>query len=162
MSCTEFRARRALKRPCRLCTSTPIVHNVAGSLNTAGCTKVASYTQIVVKDMRCVRSATQKRSREKTRYGGWIIAMTTLRRWNYNKQTYESYNAPNELKVKSYSDDMDEIISCALCGRPVRFGDCYTSKEIHTPHGFGYAVCGDCYFGERVREEEWRRSGRKE
>lgn len=35
-------------------------------------------------------------------------------------------------------------------------GNCYTSKEIHTPHGFGYAVCESCYNIERALENKWR------
>lgn len=83
--------------------------------------------------------------------------MKNILRWNYDKQAYELYMIPSTWSVKSYSNDMDEIVNCACCGRPMTYGSCYTSKEIHTPHGFGYAVCGDCYFGERVREEEWRK-----
>ena len=42
----------------------------------------------------------------------------------------------------------------------VTFGSCYTSKEIHTAGGFGYAVCGECYATERIKEEEWRKKQR--
>lgn len=28
--------------------------------------------------------------------------------------------------------------------------------EIHTPHGFGYAVCENCYNIEREIEKRWR------
>lgn len=87
--------------------------------------------------------------------------MKNIQRWNYDKQAYELYMIPSTWSVKSYSNDMDEIVNCAHCGRPVTYGSCYTSKEIHTPHGFGYAVCGECYDMERAREEEWIRSGHK-
>lgn len=30
------------------------------------------------------------------------------------------------------------------------------AKEIHTPHGFGYAVCENCYNIERAIENKWR------
>lgn len=82
--------------------------------------------------------------------------MTTLNRWNYDKQTYEPYDVPDNWNVKSYSDDMDEIVNCPHCGKEVTFGSCYTSKEIHAPHGFGYAVCENCYNVERAIENRWR------
>ena len=82
--------------------------------------------------------------------------MTTLNRWNYDKQIYEPYDVPDNWNVKSYGFDMNEIVNCPHCGNEVTFGSCYTSKEIHTPHGFGYAVCEKCYDAERTRENEWR------
>lgn len=82
--------------------------------------------------------------------------MTTLNHWNYDKQTYEPYDVPDNWNVKSYSFDMNEIINCPHCGKEVTYGSCYTSREIHTPNGFGYAVCENCYDAERTRENEWR------
>ena len=66
------------------------------------------------------------------------------------------YGVPDEWNVKSYSDDMDEIVNCPHCGKEVTFGSCYTSREIHTPNGFGYAVCEKCYDMERAIENRWR------
>lgn len=86
--------------------------------------------------------------------------MTMLRRWNYDEQAYEPYEVPNNWNVKSYSEDMDEIVNCPHCGQKVTFGSCYTSKEIHTAGGFGYAVCGECYATEQIKEEEWRKKQR--
>ena len=83
--------------------------------------------------------------------------MATIRRWNYDKQAYEPYEISDEWTVRSYSNDMDEIVNCPHCGRKVTFGECYTSKEIHTECGFGYAVCEECYDMERTREKEWRK-----
>ena len=51
-----------------------------------------------------------------------------LRRWNYDEQAYEPYEVPDNWNVKSYSEDMDEIVNCPHCGRKVTFGSCYTSK----------------------------------
>ena len=39
----------------------------------------------------------------------------------------------------------------AQCGKELKYGDTYTSLEIHTAMGFGYGVCEDCY------EFEWKR-----
>lgn len=82
--------------------------------------------------------------------------MPFINRWNYETQEYDPYDVPDEWNVKSYSDNMDEIVNCPHCGKKVTFGSCYTSKEIHTPYGFGYAVCEKCYDMERTRENKWR------
>lgn len=86
--------------------------------------------------------------------------MKILQKWDYRNQAYEPYEVPDDWNVKSYSEDMDEIVNCPHCGRKVTFGSCYTSREIHTLGGSGYAVCGECYDAERVKEEEWRSTKR--
>ena len=73
-----------------------------------------------------------------------------MQRWNFNTREYEPYSVPADWNCKTYSVDMDEIVNCPHCGRQVAFGECYTSRQIHTEHGFGYAVCESCY------EDEWR------
>lgn len=82
--------------------------------------------------------------------------MPFLNRWNYKTQEYDPYGVPDDWNVKSYSNDMAEIVNCPHCGKKVTFGSCYTSREIHTHNGFGYAVCEKCYDAERTRENEWR------
>ena len=82
--------------------------------------------------------------------------MKTINRWNYDKQTYEPYEVPDDWNVKSLAFDMDEIVNCPHCGQKVTFGSCYTSREIHTQSRFGYAVCESCYNAERALENEWR------
>lgn len=82
--------------------------------------------------------------------------MPFLNRWNYEMQKYDPYGVPDNWNIKSYSDDMDEIVNCPHCGNKVTYGSCYTSREIHTLHGFGYGVCEKCYDTERTRENEWR------
>lgn len=72
----------------------------------------------------------------------------TLRKWNYEKREYEPYEVPDEWNVNPYCVDMNEMVTCPHCGRNFRFGDGYTSHEIHTEHGFGYTVCEKCYFGQ--------------
>lgn len=49
---------------------------------------------------------------------------------------------------------MDKIVACAQCGRKMLFGDGYTSRQIHTRQGFGYAVCEQCYDKEWKEKEE--------
>lgn len=46
---------------------------------------------------------------------------------------------------------MEKMVPCAQCGRMFKFGEMYTSREVHTAHGFGYAVCAECYDGETDR-----------
>lgn len=70
------------------------------------------------------------------------------RKWNPKTREYHDYKLPEGACL--YSDDMDKEIACAQCGQKMIFGDGYTSKQIHTEHGFGYSVCGQCY------EKEWR------
>lgn len=72
-----------------------------------------------------------------------------MQKWNYEKRDYEPYKVPDSWNVKTYTD-MDEIVNCPHCGKELRFGDTYTSHEIHTEHGIGYGVCEDCYFEGEV------------
>lgn len=69
-----------------------------------------------------------------------------LKKWNYKSKTYEPYAVPDEWNVKTYCEDMDEIINCPHCGKKLTFGESYTSHEIHTAFGIGYGVCEKCYF----------------
>lgn len=77
-----------------------------------------------------------------------------MEKWNYKTHNYDPYEVPIDWNCKTYSEDMNEIINCASCGRKIRYGNCYTSKEIHTSVGFGYGVCSKCY------EKEWQHRGR--
>lgn len=72
-----------------------------------------------------------------------------LKKWNYDTHTYDDYESfPG---AKCFSDDMNEVVQCAGCGTDIQFGLTYTSIEIHTRLGLGYAVCSKCY------SEEWKR-----
>lgn len=74
-----------------------------------------------------------------------------MRKWNYKKHEYELYEVPSDWHCSIYESDMSKTVNCAQCGREIKFGDAYTSNEIHTFMGFGYAVCEECY------NEEWER-----
>lgn len=78
------------------------------------------------------------------------------KKWNFSKDEYEEYELPEG--ATTYSIDMNEIVSCARCGKKVTFGDAYTSLQIHTPTGFGYSVCEKCYEMERQEEREYQRN----
>lgn len=63
----------------------------------------------------------------------------------WNGKEYDEYILPSGAKTIA---DLDEEIQCAICGRLVKYGDCYTSHTVHTDFGIGYAVCEDCYTEE--------------
>lgn len=71
------------------------------------------------------------------------------RKYNVELHEYEDILLPDECRT--YEDDMEKMVPCAQCGRMFRFGEMYTSREVHTAHGFGFAVCAECYDGETDR-----------
>lgn len=79
------------------------------------------------------------------------------KKWNFSKVEYEDYELPEG--ASTFSKDMDEIVSCARCGKQLSFGDTYTSRQIQTQGGFGYGVCEKCY--EKEWKEEWKEMERR-
>lgn len=80
-----------------------------------------------------------------------------MEKWNFKTSTYEPYTIPTNWHTPLYTNDMDEVVNCAECGRKMKFGDCYTSLSIHDDIGFGYPVCHECYlkeWNERDREND--------
>lgn len=75
-------------------------------------------------------------------------------KWNYKTHSYDDYSIPKNWNVKLFTTDMDEIVNCASCGKELKFGDAYTSKEIHNKFGLGFAVCEECYNKEWIRIRE--------
>lgn len=75
-----------------------------------------------------------------------------LNRWNHQKRDYEPFEVPDDRRCRTLCFDMDEIVDCASCGTSLPYGRMYTSHEIHTEHGMGYAVCEECYCEERRRD----------
>lgn len=78
-----------------------------------------------------------------------------MKKWNYDTHTYDDY--AGYPGAKCYSDNMNEIVQCAGCGTAIKYGMSYTSLEIHTNLGLGYAVCRECYSAELKRREEYDR-----
>lgn len=74
-----------------------------------------------------------------------------LGKWNYETHDYDPYKIPDEWNVPLITDDMEEIVNCPHCGKELKYGDTYTSKEIHNYIGLGFGVCSECY------EKEWER-----
>lgn len=88
--------------------------------------------------------------------------MRILRRWDEWRGVYAPWLA--SMKVTLYEDDMDAPCNCARCGKRVTFGECYSSHQIHTTFGMGYAVCPECHeleLAERAAAEKVRRHGQE-
>ena len=77
-----------------------------------------------------------------------------MQRWDYKRQRYVPYKVPAEWNVPLVCFDMEEDVNCAACGRAIKYGDGFTSREIHTAHGIGYTVCRKCH--EKELKEELR------
>ncbi len=86
----------------------------------------------------------------------------TIRKWNFEKREYEDYVVPEGKVPMFYSTDMNELGNCASCGRDIKYGDCYTSRQLHTLSGMGYSVCPDCHAKEVRKEREAREKREKE
>ena len=70
--------------------------------------------------------------------------------WNPVTREYAPYQLPDGASV--YESDMGAVVSCAVCGREIAFGECYTSLQVHDGVGFGYAVCPQCHDAELACE----------
>lgn len=79
------------------------------------------------------------------------IFVRMVDRWDYISKTYQKYMIPAEWKVATYSEDMEEKVNCCQCGKEIKFGDSYSSQEIQTQMGFGYATCEKCHEEEMER-----------
>lgn len=71
-------------------------------------------------------------------------------KWNPQTKEYAPYTLPNGATL--LESDLNKTVMCASCGLPEVYGRMYTSRFIHTPAGFGYMVCEDCYSEEREAE----------
>lgn len=69
-----------------------------------------------------------------------------INKWNDKKHIYEKTQIPDDWNVKTYCDDMNEVVSCVCCGKKIIFGNGYTSRRFHTEIGMGYCECEKCYF----------------
>ena len=79
-----------------------------------------------------------------------------LQKWSNRTRCYEDYEVPDNWAVAVTAPTMDTFVDCAGCGKSIPFGAAFTSSEIHTGFGFGYAVCKNCN-----KEEERRKEARK-
>lgn len=72
-------------------------------------------------------------------------------KWVFKDKEYIDYETPQNASM--YETDMTMIIACADCGKPVLFGNAFTSRAIHNQHGLAYSVCKNCYNEERRIEK---------
>ena len=87
-----------------------------------------------------------------------FIYCYVIQKWDYSSHSYSTIPliSRTPLNLKTYSEDINEMVNCCQCLKKIKYGDTYTSKEIHTDLGFGFAVCEDCY------EKEWERKRKYE
>jgi hypothetical protein len=72
-------------------------------------------------------------------------------KWNYKTRQYDEYQLPDGCKIIAVNS---EKIPCCQCGKIHKFGEMFTSKEIHDFIGLGYPTCKKCYKLERDRQKE--------
>lgn len=82
--------------------------------------------------------------------------MKNILRWNYEKQAYKLYVIPSTWSVKKAVSSMYLNANCAQCGRLIKYGGMYESRELYTDSGEGYAVCKECHAKEVARENKIR------
>ena len=80
-----------------------------------------------------------------------------LHRWNHRSRKYEDYEVPDNWSVAVTAPTIDTFVDCAGCGKSIPFGAAFTSAEIHTVSGFGFAVCNRCYCAESGRKQSRER-----
>jgi hypothetical protein len=76
----------------------------------------------------------------------------TIYIWDPVEHQYHPEIVPEGMIVKTFSEDMDDVINCAHCHRRMAYGDGYCSHIYQAKHGFGYSVCGQCYQDEMQAE----------
>lgn len=82
-----------------------------------------------------------------------------LSKWNPQYRRYDPYEVPDNWAVAVSAPTIDTFVDCAGCGKSIPYGAAFTSTEIHTEAGIGYAVCKKCYAdGEkRANRKRYRR-----
>ena len=82
--------------------------------------------------------------------------MNKYLKWNSKTREYEPYYVADDKVLKTYSENMNEIVNCCQCLKEIRIGDGYTSMEVHTSIGFGFCVCEECFQEEMTRRKNER------
>lgn len=82
-----------------------------------------------------------------------MLSKTCIGKWNYKTKDYDDYTPPAGAEL--FSEDLEQPVACAACGKKIKFGDGYTSREIHNHAGFGFIVCAKCYESELKRFEKY-------
>ena len=76
--------------------------------------------------------------------------MNCMKAYRYNYRTKKKYPCylPSGAVVAA---GLNDVVQCAACGLPIRYGASCSSIEIQTESGAGYAVCPDCSQQELLR-----------
>lgn len=82
-----------------------------------------------------------------------LFKHSEARKWLWRENRYEEYKLPKGKYIVS-TDDMEALTTCPHCGKEFPYGECYTSREIHSVMGIGLWVCKDCYTQEWLEYEE--------
>ena len=79
-------------------------------------------------------------------------------RFNRGSGKYEPYTLPKGAVM--YCENMVQTVACRSCGKPLVYGESYTSLEINNKYGIGFAVCDKCFRQEVERlKNGLKRSG---
>lgn len=79
--------------------------------------------------------------------------MRAIRKYDVEKREMIDWDVSREWRLALWNTNMDEIVNCAQCGVKLKYGDCYTSRELMNGAGLGYGVCMRCYQEEGLRAE---------
>ena len=82
---------------------------------------------------------------------------TIMKKWNFETHQFEEYTVPSDWNVSLYEKNMEKMVNCAECGKPIKYAQSFTSQRIYDDDGlFGYAVCRECHesgLKERIDHE---------
>lgn len=84
----------------------------------------------------------------------WGKGIMILEKWDWKRRKYLPHPVPAEWHCSTLENDMHTLVNCASCGKELPYLMSYTSLEIHTGMGLGYAVCEDCHRAEYQRKME--------
>ena len=82
-------------------------------------------------------------------------SIANAKKWNYKTNQYDDYLLPDGAALTA---PMSAVVECASCGKMMIFGEAYTSLEIHTKVGMGFAVCDRCHEHEIKRKIKYERT----
>lgn len=77
-------------------------------------------------------------------------------KFDFKERRYKRYILPAGAAMER--DNLDDVVNCANCGKPVKFGESYISLTIHNLYGLGYCVCGQCHEKEMSEKFSLKKS----
>lgn len=67
-------------------------------------------------------------------------------KYDFKERIYKKFSLPKGAAM--ICANMTDLVCCANCGNPVRYGESYTSQTIHNQYGIGYCICSKCHEDE--------------